>query len=260
MHDLHLETLCLQSIASAVKENNYSHIRAHVQKLPHRLRANLFTLLTRRNLITEDVCDMFLTENTTAIDLMDAQVSSTTLSIIIERCPLLTSFSCQYSGPSPALRCTDAALSRLFGTCGLYMTKINLSRCHIAGDRTLLTIVECCPEVQVLDISKNSQYSTQALSQVWNLRKLKTLNLSLTKADDSMFEALAQAEHDVPLKELQIAHCPLISDAGFEALIQKCPHLRIIDMRGSNGITAQSRVTVEALHQRPAYMTWSIPV
>ncbi|EGD80038.1 hypothetical protein PTSG_10312 [Salpingoeca rosetta] len=230
------------------------------QPLPQ--QKDVFARLSRRGVLDHELCDQLACSAITEVVFRNTPVSTPMFNLIAERCPLLTSFTCTYSPSVRVPSCREQSLMRLLMRSGATLTAINLSNCRFATDRTIATIVESCPHIESLDISRNQAYSPGTLCRVWELEQLSSLSLSLTHTDDSVFEVLEMnaASRPLKLKHIQIAYCPNITDQGMEWLLRNCRELTSINMKGSTGITHLSRQNMHRTwtHQ-PTYLSWSIP-
>lgn len=103
--------------------------------------------------------------------------------------------------------------------------------CLAVTDECLRAVSASCPNLSILDISRNEYFSAEGIAAIATLLKLRSLNLSKCyQMDNSFLKPLRNAP--LQLETLSLKGCFLIDDLGFCDLESVTANLDFLDVTG----------------------------
>ncbi|XP_028781579.1 F-box protein SKP2A isoform X1 [Neltuma alba] len=122
---------------------------------------------------------------------------------------------------------------------------LDLSKSFRLTDRSLYALARGCPDLTNLNISGCSAFSDVALAYLASFcRKLKCLNLCgcVRAASDAALQAIGHYCNQ--LQSLNLGWCENVGDDGVTSLAAGCPDLRTLDLCGCVRITDESVIAL----------------
>lgn len=120
------------------------------------------------------------------------------------------------------------------------VTGLDLHGCIKLVPHNLALILRYCPKLASLRLGGCNQFSSSALCSVFPLvPRLRALDLEYcSTVDDNVLAVLGR--HCTHLTRLQVAGCPLITDAGLseQGLLNQCHNIRRLNLRGCVQVTS----------------------
>lgn len=168
-------------------------------------------------------------------------------------------------------RLSAQQLITLSQSCGSYVTKLDLSHLQGLTDTQLASLIQACPNLQTLNLTRCYQITDQGLASLSQLKQLQTLHLeecivitderlaslaqlkqlrtlNLTECDQITDEGLASLGQLRNLQRLNLKGCRKITDEGLASLTQ-LPQLQILNLTGCHKITDKGLVSLTQLKQ-----------
>lgn len=257
---------------------------AKLLALPVDLKGRLFTLLSRRGLVTDDNLPVLLNCRTRTFDFRDCPHITDQSLILMARCSLTAQIERKRlesnqttASPSPSssfmvtsvlnpsivyLRGTTITDYGLIDFVQQYssLRKIRLQNCSYVTDASIRAIGKYCLRLMELDLTGCTQVTDEAIAALCQLPYLRSLGLSQTQITDHSLIAIGQSSFHYTLNEINLRLCEEITDDGFGFLLKNCPKLRKIGFLQCPKLTERSRQILNPQVHQFSFLHWTIPV
>ena len=108
------------------------------------------------------------------------------------------------------------------------LQRLDLKDCRDTSEEGIVHLLRTCCNITHLNLTRCSR---QTLSEMnFEISKLEVLNLSRTSVDDKMLLVISNSCRR--LLQLILCYCSYVTEKGVRPLVENCPQLREINVRG----------------------------
>ncbi|MBN3295264.1 AMN1 protein, partial [Amia calva] len=229
-----------------------------IKTLPPTLKDRLIHIMSRHGTVTDTNISQVLHPGIQILDLQNCKISDSTLKQL-SSCRQLKKI-CLNSMEENCYNISSEGIKAIALTCP-YLSEIMLWRCCSVTDEGIRALAHNCKLLQIVTLSGCSAITDAALLALGqNCRLLRGISFSATQVTDEGVVGLATGVCSQSLKEIHMDRCQFLTDEAVEALLTRCPQIKILLFHGCPLITDRSREALQHLvgpdkiHQ----VTWSV--
>ena len=161
-------------------------------------------------------------------------LKDSTLNFITEKCLKLHSFSIS------SKFITDNGMTKLLNKFSTNLTQIELKDCELITDKTLITMINECSNLEILNLSGTKQLTDQGFSKTTNeifpfLRQLD-LSFNINISDQTLTRI---SKNCLFLEKLNFSHCD-ITDSSLIPILKNCTNLNQLFLSKCTKLTKDS--------------------
>lgn len=140
------------------------------------------------------------------------------------------------------------SFQRLLSNCSKNLMQLDLSSCQYLAEHSILTIVDCCPNIQILNLENCPSLTNYDFLPLQNLSHIRSLNVYRTNIDFRTLLPLIyrNQEHFEYINLGACRHLINVVDV-VKMLFGRCKNLRTIDLWRANELSANGFLIVSGL-------------
>ncbi|XP_054447251.1 protein AMN1 homolog [Pteronotus mesoamericanus] len=237
---------------------NISRYITDIKLLPPGIKDRLIRIMSVKGQITDSNISEILHPEVQTLYLQTCDISDTAL-LHLCNCRKLKELNLN-SSKENRVSITSEGIKAVASSCS-YLYEARLKRCCNLTDEGVLALARNCRLLKIIDLGgclRITDVSLHALGE--NCLFLQYVGISATQVSDNGVVALVSGPCAKKLEEIHMEHCVNLTDESIEAVITRCPQIRILLFHGCPLLTDHSREVLEQLGgpSKLKQVTWTV--